>query len=605
MDFKDKIISVIPLILIVLFVYIFTTFISDSFQKNVIQDNLMWITPIFLAVILFLVVFSFFWCLKDLKKILKKIDKKTWIILLVILIVGLSLRTFVAPHVQRILYDEDLYLNIGQNIVMEGKAANCNYGTQDECFSLGYNKQPNGYPFLMSILFLFTGTSETSAHYATAIISSLTILMVFFIAYLLFKNEKISLFSALIFALIPIAIRWAPTTSAGTVFIFFTGLTVFAFLFYLKNGKNRALLFSLASLAYTIQIRPEGILLFGVVILMFLFFKKDVFDSLRKKEFLIILIVFSILIVPHLLHMDSVKLEKWGAEEEKLGIEHIDENLEDNSMFFFENTRFPVAFTVFSLIGLALRKAWKEKIFLGLWFLSFFVLYLLFYAGGFNYGVDVRFSLSLYIPIAILGGCGAFLIADRIYKIFIFWCFPRIKRFKNEHSESTGKKSQHVLSKHFKMTKPVETITKCFCFGIVAFVIIASFLPFIPLVSSVGEESWSARLANEFIKEKMEDMDDDCWIFTPVAAVVLNNGKNAVNANFAHDKNIVKKIFDETSCVFFYEEYWCASEPWKTYISKYFHDNFNLIPYDSVTKTEMGFTRTFTLYYIADYYIEG
>jgi len=428
MDFKDKIISIIPLILIVLFVYIITTFINDSFEKNVIQDNLIWIIPIFLAVILFLVVFSFFWCSKDLIKLIKKIGKKTWIILLVILLVGLSLRTFVAPHTQRILYDEDIYLNVGQNIAREGKAVHCIYGTQDECIQGVCNKQPNGYPFLIGVLFLFTGTSETSAHYATAIISSLTILMVFFIAYLLFKNEKIGLFASFIFALIPIAIRWAPTTSAGTVFVFFSGLTIFGFLFYFKNGKNRALLFSLASLAYTIQIRPEGILLLGVILVMFLFFKKDLFNIMEKKGFLILLIVFALLIVPHLVHLDSVNKEKWGAgnEEEKIGVEHIDENLEVNSMFFFENTRFPVAFTVLSLIGLALRKAWREKIVLGLWFLSFFVLYLLFYAGSFNYGVDVRFSLTLYIPIAILAGCGAFLIADSMNKVF--WFFPNLKR---------------------------------------------------------------------------------------------------------------------------------------------------------------------------------
>jgi len=557
MDLKQKIITVIPLVLITLALYIII--LISSWIDNTIYDNLIWITPIFFAIILSLMVFSFIWSLKDIRKLFLKIDKKTWIILLVIFLVGLSLRTFVAPHVHRLLYDEDIYLNIGQNIAREGKAVNCMYGSQEKCFQEEYNKQPNGYPFLMSIVFLF-GTSESAAYYATAIISSLTIILVFLISYLLFENEKISVFSTLIFTLTPIAILWAPTTSSDAVFIFFAGLTVFAFLSYFKNSKNNILLFSFASLAYAIQIRTEGILLVLLVIIMFPFLKKDFFNEIRKKEFLIILIIFSLLILPHLMHLDSVKEESWGAKGDKLGLEYVNKNLKDNVMLFFENTRFPVVFTILSLIGLALRKVWKEKIFLGLWFLSFFVLYLLFYAGSFNMGVDVRFSLQLYLPLAILGGCGAFLIVDNLNKIV---------------------KKKWISS------------------GVVALIIIVSFFPFIGFVSSVGFEGADARLADDFIIEKMKNMDHDCWIFTLVPSVVLNNGKNAVEAYYAkNNPKIVNEIFNKTDCVFFYEEYWCSSEPWKSYVAAYYHINFDLIPYDSVNITVYGRTKTFTLYYM-------
>jgi len=102
----------------------------------------------------------------------------------------------------------------------------------------------------------------------------------------------------------------------------------------------------------------------------------------------------------------------------------------------------------------------------------------------------------------------------------------------------------------------------------------------------------------------MEEIEDDCWIFTKVPSVVLNNGKNAINADFVHDKNVVNEIFNETSCIYFYEEYWCASEPYKTSISKYFHDNFDLAIVDSVNRTAMGFSRTFTLYKITECYLD-
>jgi hypothetical protein len=285
------------------------------------------------------------------------------------------------------------------------------------------------------------------------------------------------------------------------------------------------------------------------------------FDIISKKEVLIILICFSLLLVPHLIHMNAVKGESWGAPGEKISLEYFDQNLQDNTLFFFENTRFPVVFTLFSLVGLAFHKMWKKKIFLGIWFLSFFVLYLSFYAGSFNVGVDVRFSLALYVPIAILGGLGAVLVSDLIKKI--------IKK-------------------------------KYISIGIVALILIISFVPFYSFVGVIGEEAWSARMAHDFIIEEMQDLEDDSWIFTYVPSVVLINGKNAVYSSSAYNKEIVDKIFQETDNVYFFEEYWCLSQisPYKD-TCDYIHDNFRLREVANVTDSGMGLTRTFYLYQMA------
>ena len=40
------------------------------------------------------------------------------------------------------------------------------------------------------------------------------------------------------------------------------------------------------------------------------------------------------------------------------------------------------------------------------YFLLFFGIALLFYAGSYDYGADVRYSLATYPPLAILGGLG-------------------------------------------------------------------------------------------------------------------------------------------------------------------------------------------------------
>ena len=563
MNLRERIIVIFPIVLIILFLYIIITAIEQNFENNLIKENLMWIIPIFLAIAFFLLIFSFIWSFKVLKNLFKKIDRKTWIALLLIFIVGLSLRVFVAPHTDRILFDEDMYLQIGQNIVLYGKAGMCDYGDLEQCYIIWLNKQPNGYPFLMSFTFLF-GTGETAAHYVTAVISSLTILTVFFISYLLFEDKKISLLSSLIFSFIPIAIRWAPTTSSDTVFLFFMGLTVFAFLSYFKSKDNKVLLFSFVSLAYAIQIRPEGALLIGVIMILFLILARDLFSILSNKRFLAILIIFSILIIPHLLHLNAVKEQGWGTEQDKLSFEYLDNNFETNAGFFFENTRFPVIFTIFSLIGLAgmiVSKKFKEEIFLGLWFIIFFTQYLLFYAGSFYYGTDVRFSLTMYIPIAIFGGYGAFFIS----------------------------KSVSDLVNRFFKNKYVHLVAAV----IIVIIIILAFIPFLNFVGEKGEKAWDARLHHDFLTEKLNELDDDSWILSLTPAIPQINGKKTFySPNFIKSEWADKLLNDGR--VYYFEGYWSRLDVFQTGIVQYMKDNYNLTVYDSITEKD----RTYTLHYV-------
>ncbi len=557
---ENKIISLIPILILIVSVYTLVYTIEIFFEKNDVIDTLIWIIPIFFLIIFSLMTFSFFYSIKDFKKIFQKIDKKTWIVILIIFIVGLSLRTFYAPHTHRLYFDEDIYLNIGQNIAREGKNYLCNFGSQTECFDYIYNKQPSGYSFFISIFYFLFGTSETMAHYINAIVSSLTTILVFLLAYLLFKSEKVGIFASLIFIFIPVAIRWAPTTSTGTIFIFFMALTVLGFLCYFKTYKNNILLFSFAALAYTIQFRPEGLLLVPIILLLFLIHNKEIFSKIKSKEFMIIITVFSLLIIPHMIHLNTVKDEKWGTEGEKMSTEYFEKNFKDNALFFFENTRFPITFTFFAIIGLAFRNFWKKKIFLILWFLTFFGIYLLFYAGSFNFGVDVRYSLPIYVQISILGGCGVFLLYKLLKKI--------IKK-------------------------------EAIAIIISGLLIVLSFVPFIGFSGSVGIEAWHARLSHDFLVEKMEEMEDDSWIFTLVPSIVLINGKNGLQGYYAQDSEIIKEIFEKTDNVYLYSGYWCNSDPWKSSICKYFHENINLTLIDTTTDTHKRQTMTFTLYKIS------
>ena len=107
---------------------------------------------------------------------------------------GFVLVVFVAPREHRIFYDEDIYVNIGQNIAMTkgsdsryetglwhmlstsarriiGQTGMCNDGRNEygdyNCFRLEYNKEPNGWPYVLSIVFRLFGVSEQAAFFTT------------------------------------------------------------------------------------------------------------------------------------------------------------------------------------------------------------------------------------------------------------------------------------------------------------------------------------------------------------------------------------------------------------------------------------------------------
>jgi hypothetical protein len=58
-------------------------------------------------------------------------------------------------------------------------------------------------------------------------------------------------------------------------------------------------------------------------------------------------------------------------------------------------------------VGLTGRRAEAGRGAVALYFLLFAAIALLFYAGSYNYGADVRYSLATYPPLAILAGLGA------------------------------------------------------------------------------------------------------------------------------------------------------------------------------------------------------
>src|SRR5262249_26431176 len=106
-------------------------------------------------------------------------------------------------------------------------------------------------------------------------------------------------------------------------------------------------------------------------------------------------------------HLAAVRNEGWGTTQERMSIAYAVQNLRVNGWFFLRDARFPVAFTLVALIGWVAPRADAGRAAIVVYFGLFFGVTLFFYAGSYDYGADVRYSLATYPPIAILAGLGA------------------------------------------------------------------------------------------------------------------------------------------------------------------------------------------------------
>lgn len=231
---------------------------------------------------------------KHVKEAFKSIKKKTWVILLLILLAGFFLRMFVTTHIHNLYFDEDGYMDIAKHIANNGNNCLCLRNTDGVCEFCGFSFKSIGFSFLLAIIFKIFGTSHAAAFNFVAVIGSLTVLAIFFFSYLLFKDEKTALLSALILSFYPIHIRWSGSASAEIFSLFFIIITFTYLLLYKKTNKVTLLFTSLLLLAYTITVKEENFLLLLLFGVFFLTKKK------YRQMFLGILFVAVILLIPYL-----------------------------------------------------------------------------------------------------------------------------------------------------------------------------------------------------------------------------------------------------------------------------------------------------------------
>lgn len=532
----------IILVIVILFGY-FTQFSRD---KNKIVESLKSLSPLFLEIIFVLLILLIVISFKDIIAPFKEIKKKNWIFVGVILLFAFILAFFVAPKTHRIYYDESIYLHIGQSIAYTKKAQMINYGEMkygELIVNQGeYNKQPNGYPYFLSVFYRIFGNSENLSFLLSNFIYLLATMVVFLIAYLLSRNFKIGIYASLVFAVIPQNILWHNSTSVEPANAFFLSLTILLFLIYLNSEKTHLLFLTGISACFASQFRMESILIFPLLIIIMLIKKPKLLKE-QKIYYLIPLIL--LLMLPHFLHINHFQDNQWGASQEqaKYSFSFLKHNLETNGLFFLNNKDFPALLTIFLFVGLISKSFIREKIKILIWLLFFWGVFLFFYAGSYYYGADIRFALMAFPPLSILAGFG----------------FSQFDDF---------------IKKHFKKGDLLALV-----------LILTAFVTFLPKSRTVGQEAWAARADHHYAKIMSDQLDSNSIIFTHNPNMFLFWGKSAAQASIlaGYDENGLQNLRNNfPGGIYFHFNFWCnVSDPLQQSFCKNILDKF---PHTEVLK---------------------
>jgi hypothetical protein len=380
---------------------------ASALASDMLRAGLMRGMPVVLDVIFVLLVCAGIICARDLWRAWHALARATRIWLLLLALAAGLLSAFVAPRTNRLYFDEHIYQNIGQTMALAGRAAFCNEGqfVYDEYhpLRLEYNKQPYGYPHLLSVVYRAAGVREAWAQVLNNVCAMVAVLLCFGLARQLTGSDRAGLLAAASLLILPEQLLWCNTAAIEPSTACMAGLAMLTALWYCAQPSTARLALAVLCLAYAMYFRPEAVLLAPFFFLLILVVAPRQF---AQPALWFAAAALLVLITPQILHILAVRHEPWGSTGAKFTPVVIWHNLSTNGWFYLTNVRFPLIVTLGAV--LSLLRPWRRPatlVVLG-WALVMWGVFLAFYAGSYDYGTDVRFALLSFIPLVVLAGIG-------------------------------------------------------------------------------------------------------------------------------------------------------------------------------------------------------
>lgn len=490
-----------------------------------INNYLPIIVPFSLLILMVAILNLIYFNLKYFKKL--KINKKSIYILIFIFILALLLRIFLIPHMHNLYYDEIAYMD-GAKHIANGKVCVCLENIDNKCNVCGVSYKSIGFIFFLATFYKLFGVSSDLAFSLISIIGSLSVILIFILVYLIWKNTKTALISSFLLSIYPLHLRWGGSASAEIFAVFFILLTFIFLLIYLEFKNNSSLILSILLLIFTISIKEE---LFFLIIffLIPLFFYKNSLERLSKKKGVWIIIIISLLILPYLIgtfffhiqptqDIGDISTSRYTFSKNYFifSFDFLIKNALRNFLLWFSPEYNLVIVLILSLFGMVLlfKKQRNKAIYFLSWPIGIILLFSA-YLPQPLYDSDVRHYISLLIPLIIFAAYSLKYIFNKNKIIFY-------------------------------------TITG---------LIIISLIFHLPYLTSKDAPVVVAQEDFNFIKQGIKEINKSCLIITPEAYILDYLNRNSMSTYLINDiENKQKKEIFNNDCVYYYEGVMCYYE---------------------------------------------
>lgn len=497
--------------------------------------------------------------------------KSDLIIALILVLVFLAVELYLVKPTQLLFFDDAIYQGMALDFIHMGQAWMCNYGTPLTCFQGQVYHEPIGLSFNIAISFLILGVHRSSAYIAQLVLAAFSVFMTFTISMLLFKNRKVAIFSALIFALTPTILVWAMPTNSDMATLAYSLIAIFTLLIFIKKKNTIGLLTLLLSVSLVMYMKVDALIYIPIFALIYIVLDdsginkalkstyKSIKDNILNTKVLLAFLIFVLLIAPSIIYaFSSYSSDGYGYQGSNvpstcsstgnyivatgsINLANFKANICSNLNFWvnaYKNQYViqPFYFTLLALIGAALMiilSKKRELAALALWFVPIFLLYTAFYAGGVTFGIDWRFMISLMAVPAILGGFAL----GSIYDI--------------------------AASKISKPSKRRKSAINAIPYIIAIIMILSLFyityteVPLLSIKPSAIQQAGDARFYENFIYNESHLIPSNCIVYTYDPTLFNINNKTATQIDNIYSSSFYSNASAKYSCSVVDIGYWC------------------------------------------------
>ena len=495
--------------------------------------------PAFMRVLFLLLIVLLIYNRKVIWNSFRGINKKTWLMIFLIVFVAFLLRFFWIPHEHKAGYDGFNWVSQALSIQEHNVYSLCEFKSSQSCYEHAFHAWPPMYHVLLGTVFNIFGGSESVAFHFNAFLGTISVFFAFLLSYLWTKKEDVSLVSAFVFGMLPIFLKFSGGVVLEIASVLFLILTLILFEIFMKEKREGVFFLFLISLLCGVYIRAENIFWIPFF-LLFLGIRSDIgffWDKKNRNFFLISLLCLFLLSVPALfliyIGKNEISYEGWNPtiiETINYFLTHSPKNL-----YFFINYQInPFLFISFGMLGTIFAFIKEKRLFL------FFLLFLLFYFAlysGYDQGVFEgwmeRRSLILYVPLLYFFVKGVFILL-------------------NNTSE--------------KFKKPVT------------FVFVAIFIAsLIPTVTYIFKEH-HPKIITDILIVSENKIPKDAYFLSRSSAIIRSTVKRNVIALYAFEDQ--KKYFANKEIFLLKDIWWWAADNHQ--LRRFIHENYNLEPIERV-----------------------